>query len=84
MSQLHERAEITLDRNGVLNTAESRLNRDFEGTVNEGSIRRFPRCSYEQFATLTGHRAQPGPRTSGRRHRGSGGHAELRQGGRRP
>jgi protein-tyrosine-phosphatase len=50
MSQLHPRAEVTLDQSVALKTAVSRLARDFDGTFNLETLERFLHSSYDQFA----------------------------------
>jgi arsenate reductase len=50
MSELNQRAEITLDQSVALRAAATRLSRDFAGTFNEETIERFLHSSYDQFA----------------------------------
>jgi protein-tyrosine-phosphatase len=50
MAQTYDRNDITLDQQVALNTAATRLGRDFAGTFNTETIERFLHSSYDQFA----------------------------------
>ena len=50
MAQTYHRNDITLDQQIALNTAATRLGRDFAETFNTETIERFLHSSYEQFA----------------------------------
>jgi arsenate reductase (thioredoxin) len=45
-----DRGDLTLDQQVALNTAATRLVRDFDGTFNAETIERFLHSSYDQFA----------------------------------
>jgi arsenate reductase len=50
MAQTYHRNDITLDQQIALNTAATRLGRDFGETFNTETIERFLHSSYDQFA----------------------------------
>jgi arsenate reductase len=50
MTETDHRHDITLDQQVALNTAATRLVRDFDGTFNTETIERFLHSSYDQFA----------------------------------
>jgi arsenate reductase len=50
MTQTYDRNDITLDQQVALNTAATRLVRDFDGTFKTETIERFLHSSYDQFA----------------------------------